>query len=146
WLCPLLRGLRLFAPLLYSLLCSLLLLLMRWLGLLPSCLVSYLLLHALILPLLILLDSLPLLILPLVYPLLLALGLLLMPVISGHRRRTIGSWYLSRCHCARRAVIVLPLLLHPLLILGTLSWTIRRLVLPRLYVATIAALVRGRSV
>ena len=120
WLCPLLRGLRLFAPLLYSLL----LLLMRWLGLLPSCLVSSLLLHALILPLLILLDSLPLLILPLVYPLLLALGLLLMPVISGHRRRTIGSRHISRCHCTWGTVIFLSLFLHPLLILGTLTWAI----------------------
>jgi hypothetical protein len=137
----------------------LLLLLMRWLGLLPSCLVSSLLFHALILPLLILLDSLPLLILPLVYPLLLALGLLLMPVISGHRRRTIGSRYISRCHCTWWAIISLSLFLHPLLILGmltwaiglwiiflTLAWTIRLLILPRLYIATIAALVCGRAV
>jgi hypothetical protein len=161
WFCSLLLLLRLFAPLLYSLLLLLLLalLLMLWLSLLPSCLVSSLLLHALILPLLILLDSLLLLILPLVYPLLLALGLLLMPVISGHRRRTVGTRNISRCHCTWRAIISLSLFLHPLLILGaltwaiclwiifrTLTWTIRLLILPRLYVTMIAALVSGRSV
>jgi hypothetical protein len=151
WLCCLLRRLRPLVRLLYSLL--VLRLLMRLLSLLPSRLVGSLLFHVLILPLLILLGALPLLILLLLYPLLLVLILLFMPVIPGHRR------WMIRCRRSWRAIILLPLFLHPLLVLRmltwviglvvvfrTLTWVIGLLVSRMLHIMPIAALVSGSAV